>query len=109
MNSRSSHPHFYERARDVNASQGLAPGFPQQFSYVENARKTKATKEKINIHENSDVAILQGDVRYPSVGQYRSMVEDIPWDRTYEEKNQAHLAAFGLGSILVGVLTSGFI
>jgi hypothetical protein len=105
MDSRSSHPHFYEFARDVIGSQGLAPGFPQQFAYVERKNHpTQATPAYVNIHVNGDTGILQNGVKTPIIGHYRSMVEDVPWDPKFEAKSTANRAAFGLGAIAVGTL-----
>lgn len=108
MVDKTTHPMFYEHARDVMGSQGLAPGFPQQFSYVENAHQTKATKEQININLSSGIGILQGQTRFPNIGPYRSMVEDIPFDMQGEEKTQAQLASVGFLSIFLGILASQY-
>jgi hypothetical protein len=105
MQSRSSHPHFYEFARDVIGSQGLAPGFPQQFAYVERKNHpTQVTPDKVNIHVNGDTGIAQNGVRYPLTGQYRSMVEDVPWDPKFEAQSTSNRAAFGLAAIAAGTL-----
>lgn len=109
METRSSHPGFYERARDVIASQGLAPGFPQQFSYVEvTDHPTHITRDQVPIHVNGETGILQAAVREPTIGQYRSMVEDIPFDPGYETAQAQNVTLLGFGALIVAILSMGW-
>lgn len=105
MNSRASHPNYYEFARDVIASQGLGPGFPQQFTGISyKGGPTPVTPEYVNIHVNGDVGIEQNGIKVPLVGNYRSMVEDVPWDPKFESQTTNNRAAFGLAAIACGTL-----
>lgn len=107
---RSSHPNYYQYARDVLNSSGLGPGFPQQFAYVEAGdHPSHVTRDKINIHVNGETGILQGAVREPTIGAYRSMVEDFPFDATYQIKQQRHLQALGFASLILAVLSMGVV
>lgn len=105
ISTRASHPGYFEFARDVIASQGLAPGFPQQFVGVQyKGGPTPVTPENVNIHVNGDTGILQNGQKVPLTGWYRSMVEDVPWDPKFEAESSANRAAFGLLAIAAGSL-----
>lgn len=105
ISTRASHPGYFEFARDVIASQGLAPGFPQQFTGVQYMGRTpRITPETVNIHVNGDTGILQNGVKVPLTGWYRSMVEDVPWDPKFEAVSTGNRAAFGAAAIAVGTL-----
>ena len=105
MNSRASHPAYWDFARDVIASQGLAPGFPQQFTGVcYKGGPTPVTPEYVNIHVNGDTGIEQNGLRVPLTGYYRSMVEDVPWDPKFESQSSANRAGFGLIAVAMGSL-----
>jgi len=105
IGARSTHPHFWERSRDVISSQGLAPGFPQQFTGVQYMGRTPpVTPNSVNIHVNGDTGILQNGVKVPLTGWYRSMVEDVPWDPKFEAATTSNRAAFGAIAIAAGTL-----
>lgn len=99
---------FFGDARDKLAQQGNAPGFPQQFSYVQaNLSRVMATPESVNIHVNGDTDIAQAAYRDPIVGPYNSEIPDIPWDPKYELETQQQLLAFGFGSAMFGMYLLG--
>lgn len=84
------------------ASQGLTPGLPQPFRYLEvQADPTYTSREYVNIYPQSPAGIQRMYRSRAIIGDYESIPYDTPFDPEYIAARQRKLALYGLG--LMGV------
>jgi hypothetical protein len=100
-----NHPAFYSRTSANVASYGLTPGLPYPFRYLEvRTHPTYTSEEYVNIWPDQTAGIKQNAYREPIIGDFQSMVYDVPFDLKHYETQKQNLAKFGLASLALGIL-----
>lgn len=100
-----THPAFFPRTAANVASYGLTPGLPYPFRYNEvRSHPTYTSTEYVNIWPNQQAGIQQNSYKTPIIGDFQSMVYDVPFDKRHSEAQTQRLAIYGLASIALGTL-----
>lgn len=88
------------------ASKGNAPGFPNQFRYLDGVDgRINSNKEYIDIRPEGAYDIRQASQQQPIYGTYPGgEVPDLPFDVLNWKKKEELWAVVGLGAILVGAI-----
>lgn len=102
MNRQLTSPGFQQHARNVVGSQGLTPGFPTQWHYLEKpGHPSHATPENVNIYVNGEIGILQNKKQFPIVGDYKP-IWDEPFDPIGYEAKQDRMNVLGFSFLALG-------
>lgn len=103
----AKHPAALPRTRRVVASQGLTPGLPLEFQYVEIAKNpTYVSEDAANYYINDEACIPQNYQKYPLPGEV-PFVYDQPFDPLQDERKNKRLAVIGFGLMAMGGLLYG--
>jgi hypothetical protein len=96
---------FFSSARSMIADHQNVPGFPLQFEYQEQPQHPLHSRNEyfaVNLQPSGDVP--QNGERQPVIGDYHSMVEDLPWDPIHERKVKNNLTIAGFGFMAMAMM-----
>lgn len=97
---------YQQWANRQEAMKGNAPGFPNEFRYLDGADgRLHTNAEYIDIRPEGAFDIRQAAEQQPIYGHYAGgQVPDLPFDQTNWKKKEDLLMVVGMGAMLVGVI-----
>lgn len=97
---------FQQYAARMEAWKGNAPGFPNEFRYLDGVEgRLNTNKEYIDIRPEGAYDIRQASEQQPIYGHYAGgQVPDTPFDQKQWNEKTDIWVLVGMGSLLVGAI-----
>lgn len=99
---------WYEHAKRVEGSKGNAPGFPNQFGYLNpGSGSVNAKRENISFSPQVSMEIKQHNKVTEATGMRSydgGFVPELPFDMKGWEKKNDIWTTLGFGCLLVGII-----
>lgn len=96
---------FFSHTGTMLESHQNTMGQPLQFHYLGSpGHPTHSTREHVAINLSPFSDVPQNSQKDPIIGQYHSMVYDVPFDVIHDRNTNSNLSMYGLGFLALAAM-----